>query len=153
MDTQIDLTIFQEYQRFVYQYNPPPVMNVNEELINIAGDALIIYIIDIMRFTEEEMDTYMETDYNDHLHYVFHEWINDIYEKIFCENYSHNDYIDVITLEDKVERILYWKHKYIKDSDEFAKREMLSHRYINTEYTYFNYLLENIFPEIKQCCK
>ena len=102
-----------------------------KSIYKIAENAIWLYIVDFIKYSQEEYDIYMELCYEIHLKTAVNEWINDIYLHIFCdEQLNHND---------KLKKIFYtYQHIFTNNFHSWN-----IHTYFNEQHLI--HILDNIF--------
>lgn len=106
------------------------IQDMKEYMNNVASNAIKRYIIDVLKYSEEEYNAYIKETYEIDLKCLINEWIHNIYENIF----GHDE---ITTTDDKFQWLFYrfyWHVNSFKDS------------YVNE--TYLLNILDNIFNHI-----
>jgi hypothetical protein len=110
-------------------------------IYQIAENAIWLYIVDFIKYSQEEYNIYIELCYEIHLKYAVKEWINDIYLDIFCDDQQNHQ------LNHKLKRLFYKYQDILSDKYNCWN---INH-YFNEEYLI--HILDNIFNNHPLCLK
>lgn len=130
-----NLRIYMEQPRLIRE-----PMTWIQHLRSISADAIQNYIIYIMKYTDEEYETYIFGEYDDDVDYVLQEFVNHLYVKIFV---SDDNYVDTTEFDYKLEMLFNWHNVFTTG----LHRDEDIDIYFNSEYEYFDCILDNMFSK------
>lgn len=104
-----------------------------KEMSEVASNAIKLYIIDDLKYSKEEFETYMDNYYVFHLDTVMNEWIFNIYIKIFNDDNS--------SINEKINRLFsYYEELYVTHRGVFNMNNYFNEAYLED-------IIDNIFNQ------
>jgi hypothetical protein len=117
----------------------------------IVEEVLTYYIVEIMRFTDEEMQAYRETNFHLDIVNIYDEWQEKIYDEIFYNQeikakykYGDNDTFPLRVNSWDARMMIYNWH--LENNREVMENNLLEEELINIlPVDYLLYILDGVF--------